>query len=81
MTEAKKETKAVDYKDVREVINEVYGGSTNADKEESFPIQQKLLLCSLMLILNHSKNKNVNIGMVNLFFVFFLELFKEYNFI
>ncbi|XP_001605030.2 cell division control protein 6 homolog [Nasonia vitripennis] len=55
--------KPVDFKEVRSVLNKVYGGSENADSEESsFPVQQKILLCSLMLILNKSKNKDVNMG-------------------
>ncbi|OXU28213.1 hypothetical protein TSAR_011724 [Trichomalopsis sarcophagae] len=55
--------KPVDFKEVRSVLNNVYGGSENADSEEnSFPMQQKILLCSLMLILNKSKNKDINLG-------------------
>ena len=43
----------------------MYGGSQNADSEESnFPMQQKILLCSLMLMLNKGKNKDINIGRV-----------------
>ncbi|XP_011505578.1 PREDICTED: cell division control protein 6 homolog [Ceratosolen solmsi marchali] len=57
------EENRVDFKDVRIILNRVYGGSQNADNEEhSFPIQQKILLCSLMLILNKGKHKDINIG-------------------
>ncbi|KAG7207593.1 hypothetical protein KM043_009216 [Ampulex compressa] len=55
--------KSVDLKEVITVLNGVYGGSQNMDKEEStFPLQQKLLLCSFLLILNKGRNKDVTIG-------------------
>lgn len=53
----------VDLKDVITVLNGVYGGSQNIEKEEStFPLQQKLLLCSLLLILNKGRNKDITVG-------------------
>ena len=55
--------KRVDLKEVITVLNGVYGGSQNIEKEEStFPLQQKLLLCSLLLILNKGRNKDVTVG-------------------
>ncbi|KZC06886.1 PREDICTED: cell division control protein 6 homolog [Dufourea novaeangliae] len=55
--------KPVDLKEVITVLNGVYGGSQNIEKEEStFPLQQKLLLCSLLLILNKGRNKDVTVG-------------------
>lgn len=58
---------AVDLKEVLSVLNEVYGGSQNIDKEDgSFPLQEKILLCSLMLILNKAKNKDITLGKVKL---------------
>lgn len=55
--------KPVDLKDVVAVLNGVYGGTQNIDKEENaLPLQQKLLLCSFMLILNKGRNKDVTIG-------------------
>ncbi|CAG5101744.1 Similar to CDC6: Cell division control protein 6 homolog (Homo sapiens) [Cotesia congregata] len=59
------EEKPVDLKDVIAVLNGVYGGSQNIqqeDEEDTFPLQQKLLLCSLMLILNKGRNKDVTIS-------------------
>ncbi|XP_074110958.1 cell division cycle 6 [Cotesia typhae] len=59
------EEKPVDLKDVISVLNGVYGGSQNIqqeDEEDTFPLQQKLLLCSLMLILNKGRNKDVTIS-------------------
>lgn len=57
------EEKPVALKEVVTVLNGVYGGAQNINNEESiFPLQQKLLLCSLMLILEKGKNKDVTIG-------------------
>ncbi|XP_012278877.1 cell division control protein 6 homolog [Orussus abietinus] len=54
---------SVGLKEVMTVLNGVYGGSQNVDTVEStFPLQQKLLLCSLMLILNKSHCKDVTVG-------------------
>ena len=59
--------KPVDFKEVRSVLNGVYGGSQNVDTEEStFPMQQKIILCSLMLVLNNGRNKDVNLGRVRI---------------
>lgn len=56
----------VDLKEVITVLNGIYGGSQNIEKEEStFPLQQKLLLCSLLLILNKGRNKDVTVGKVS----------------
>lgn len=55
--------KPVDVKEVVTVLNGVFGGSQNIQKEEStFPLQQKLLLCSLLLILNKGRNKDVTVA-------------------
>ncbi|KYM98987.1 PREDICTED: cell division control protein 6 homolog [Cyphomyrmex costatus] len=64
---SKKETetveKPVDLKEVVTVLNGVYGGIQNLNKEQdTFPLQQKLLICSLLLILNKGKNKEITIG-------------------
>ncbi|XP_011866865.1 PREDICTED: cell division control protein 6 homolog [Vollenhovia emeryi] len=61
----KKETieKSVDLKEVVTVLNGVYGGTQNLNKEQdTFPLQQKLLVCSLLLILNKGKNKDITVG-------------------
>lgn len=58
--------KQVDLKEVVTVLNGVYGGTQNLSKEQdTFPIQQKLLLCSLLLVLNKGKNKDVTVGSVS----------------
>ncbi|XP_043259986.1 cell division control protein 6 homolog [Colletes gigas] len=52
-----------DLKDVIAVLNGVYGGSQNIEKEENtFPLQQKLLLCSYLLILNRGRSKDITVG-------------------
>lgn len=57
--------KQVDFKEIIVVLNSIYGGLMNIENKDScFPLQQKLLLCSLMLILNKGRNKDVNIGRV-----------------
>lgn len=57
----------MDLKEVITVLNGIYGGSQNIEKEEStFPLQQKLLLCSLLLILNKGRNKDVTVGKVSI---------------
>lgn len=57
--------KPVDLKEVVSVLNGVYGGSQNIEPDEdAFPLQQKLLLCSLMLILNKGRNKDVTVSRV-----------------
>lgn len=54
----------VQLKQVVSVLNNVYGTSQQLtdDIEETFPLQQKLLICALLLILKHDKNKDVTIG-------------------
>lgn len=54
----------VEIKQVLEVLNEVYGGSTkiNEEVDDVFPLQQKLILCSLMLMLTKGKNKDIVVG-------------------
>ncbi|KAG5344014.1 CDC6 protein, partial [Acromyrmex charruanus] len=64
---SKKETEAVekpvDLKEVITVLNGVYGGIQNlSNEQDTFPLQQKLLICSLLLILNKGKNKDITVG-------------------
>uniref|UniRef100_A0A182MBW3 Cell division control protein n=1 Tax=Anopheles culicifacies TaxID=139723 RepID=A0A182MBW3_9DIPT len=49
---------------VMTVLKQVYGASQTLanDLEEGFPLQQKLLICSLMLLLKHGKNKDITVG-------------------
>ncbi|CAB3249859.1 unnamed protein product [Arctia plantaginis] len=54
----------VELKQVLEVLNDVYGGSRKmeSDVDEGFPLQQKLILCSLMLMLTKGKVKDIMMG-------------------
>lgn len=54
----------VELKQVLEVLNNIYGGSRKmeTDVEDGFPMQQKLILCSLMLMLSKGKNKDIVMG-------------------
>ncbi|XP_055841377.1 cell division control protein 6 homolog [Episyrphus balteatus] len=56
--------KPVQVTQVMSVLNKVYGASQNLndDIEESFPLQQKIILCCLMLMLKKEKNKDITIG-------------------
>ncbi|KFB44351.1 AGAP005176-PA-like protein [Anopheles sinensis] len=49
---------------VMAVLNQVYGGAQtlSQDLDEGFPLQQKILICSLMLVLKHGKNKDITVG-------------------
>lgn len=72
---SKKQTKVIekpaDLKEVVAILNGVYGGTQNLDKEQdTFPLQQKLLLCAMLLILNKGRNKDITIGRVSLLTVY-----------
>ncbi|KAG5893707.1 hypothetical protein JTB14_017814 [Gonioctena quinquepunctata] len=58
------EMKSVELKEVLSVLNNVYGTSQNLNEtvEDSFPLQQKIIICSLLLILKKAKNKDVTVG-------------------
>lgn len=60
----KDKTVTVELKEVLQVLNDVYGGSRKIDDEvdEGFPMQQKLILCSLMLMLTKGNNKDIVMG-------------------
>lgn len=54
----------VDLKQVLSVLNNVYGTTQNLDEdaEHEIPLQQKIVICSLLLIIQKAKNKNATIG-------------------
>lgn len=59
--------KMVEVPQVLAIFNEVYGSrviSAVTDAPESFPLQQKVLICSLLLIMKHAKSKDLNLGKV-----------------
>lgn len=57
-------TDKVEIKQVMTVLNQVYGaGQTLGDDlEDTFPLQQKILICTILLILKRDKNKDITVG-------------------
>lgn len=56
--------RSVEIKHVMDVLNNVYGAAQNMsdDTDDSFPLQQKITVCSLLLILKKARNKDVTLG-------------------
>lgn len=54
--------KAVELKQVVNVLNNVYGQNLQDDVDDSFPLQQKLLICSLILMLKKGKKRDIIVG-------------------
>nr|XP_019558648.2 cell division control protein 6 homolog [Aedes albopictus] len=54
--------KAVQIRSVVSTLNQVYGTTQTMTDDEAFPLQQKLLVCALLLILKASKNKDITVG-------------------
>lgn len=54
----------VQVSQVVKVLNNVYGASQNLteDIDDAFPLQQKIMLCTLMMMLKNDKNKDITIG-------------------
>ncbi|XP_062136740.1 LOW QUALITY PROTEIN: cell division control protein 6 homolog [Drosophila sulfurigaster albostrigata] len=61
---AEETLKPVQVSQVAAVLNKVYGASQNLEEdiEEAFPLQQKLMLCSLVLMLRNERNKDISVG-------------------
>lgn len=57
-------TDKVEIKQVMAVLNQVYGaGQTLGDDlEDTFPLQQKILICTILMILKRDKNKDITVG-------------------
>lgn len=53
---------------VARVLSEVYGdrmaSQSSSSEGESFPLQQKLLVCCLLLLLRHGKSRDISLGKV-----------------
>lgn len=54
----------VEVKHVMDVLSNVYGAAQNMTDEadDSFPLQQKITVCSLLLMLKKARNKDVTLG-------------------
>ncbi|KAH8301126.1 hypothetical protein KR018_002616 [Drosophila ironensis] len=64
-TKEKQDTlKPVQVTQVAAVLNKVYGASQNLEEdiEAAFPLQQKLMLCTLVLMLRNERNKDITMG-------------------
>lgn len=60
----------VESKDVLSVVKTVFESSKNfkPSEESSFPLHQKLLICSLLLMIKKGKKKDLTVGKVSNFF-------------
>lgn len=66
-----KETASVGILDVRSVLDGVYGTTqslipSDTPDSDGLPMQQKLLICSLLLMLKKGKNKDITVGKVTI---------------
>lgn len=54
----------VEMKQVLQVLNQVYGASQTLgdDLDDTFPLQQKIMICTVLLILRCDKNKDITVG-------------------
>ncbi|KAF5275688.1 hypothetical protein FQA39_LY06800 [Lamprigera yunnana] len=54
----------VDLKAILGVLNGVYGTSQNLNEESdnAIPLQQRIIICSLLLMMKNAKNKDITIG-------------------
>lgn len=54
----------IQLKEVMSVLNTVYGCSQTLGDEmdDAFPLQQKILICTMLLIIKNDKNKDITIG-------------------
>lgn len=62
--EPKKDEEKIELKEVVGVLNAVYGTTKTLGDEldDAFPLQQKILICTMLLIMKHDKNKDITIG-------------------
>ena len=49
---------------INKVLSDVYGSGSAASQQETIPLQQKLVMCSLLLLLKQGKLKEVTVGKV-----------------
>lgn len=57
------EESKIQLKEVVSVLKTVFGNTqTLGDEDDSFPVQQKILICTLLLIIKNEKNKSITVG-------------------
>ncbi|KAL3855230.1 hypothetical protein ACJMK2_014450 [Sinanodonta woodiana] len=54
--------KKITIQHISKVLSDVYGSSSAAQEQETVPLQQKLVVCSLLLFLKEGKVKEVTVG-------------------
>ncbi|KAI0213396.1 Cell division control protein [Lamellibrachia satsuma] len=47
---------------IMKIVNRTYGSVAQTDQQQTFPLQQKLAVCTLLLMLRHGKTKEVAVG-------------------
>lgn len=54
----------IQLKEVVTVLNTVYGNAQKLcdDMDDAFPLQQKILICTLLLLIKHDKKKSITVG-------------------
>lgn len=58
-------TKKIGVMQISSVLSEVYGSSTVTTGQEGIPLQQKLVVCTLLLLVKDGKIKEVSMGKVS----------------
>ena len=64
------------------IVNEVYGNRVtvaSAGQEQTIPLQQKLAMCTLLLMLKQGRGKEVTLGKVSSSCVYYLYDKLEFN--
>ncbi|KAK7506241.1 hypothetical protein BaRGS_00002353 [Batillaria attramentaria] len=56
--------KKIGISHISKVLSEVYGSSVQAQQSEGVPLQQKLMVCTLLLVVKSGKFKEVQLGKV-----------------
>lgn len=56
--------KRIGVMQISKVLSEVYGSSSTTNTQDSIPLQQKLVVCTLLLMVKLGKMKEVTLGKV-----------------
>lgn len=72
------EQKRIQLKEVVSVLNSVYGNAQSLvdDIDESFPLGQKILICTLLLLIKYDKNKTITVGRLHFIYT---KICKKWN--
>lgn len=58
--------KKIGVMQISKVLSEVYGSSSASNSQDSIPLQQKLIVCTLLLMVKQGKLKEVTLGKVSM---------------